>query len=60
MDADTLRQIATLRVTNQEPKAVCWSPDSQRLAFGGLDHCVRIWDVHAERETAGSAATPTG
>jgi WD40 repeat protein len=32
------------------PSSLCFSPNSQRLASGSMDHSIRIWDVMSRKE----------
>ncbi len=39
-------------------RSVAWSPDGQRLASGGWDDAVRVWDASLGYALAGCAAAP--
>jgi hypothetical protein len=52
VDANTLRLVAALEATKIELKALCWSPDSRRIACAGLDNTVRVWDLATRQITA--------
>jgi WD40 repeat protein len=50
--ADNRQLTFQLAGHSTEIAAIEWSPDGQRLASGGLDTTIRIWDVSNGNETA--------
>jgi WD40 repeat protein len=49
-DAATLEKVRTLNGHQAVVRAVAFSPDGSRLAFGSDDGAVCVWDPAAERE----------
>ena len=44
-DAETGREIATLRGHTNWVEALGWSPDDRRLASGSHDGTIKLWDA---------------
>ena len=49
-DAETGREIATLRGHTNWVEALSWSPDDRRLASGSHDGTIKLWDAGTGRE----------
>ena len=45
-------EVLTIKVETNELRSVAWSPDGTRLATGGIEGAVKIWDALSGRQLA--------
>jgi WD40 repeat protein len=50
----------TLRGHTADASALAWSPDGKRLASGGFDESIRVWDAVSGKQVLPSAAPALG
>ena len=49
MDVVTGRCLLVLAGHGEAVRSVAWSPDQSRALSGGMDHCIRVWDIDSGR-----------
>lgn len=59
LDALSRQELLTIRADSNGLRSVTWSPDGRRLATGGTDGDVKIWDAVSGHEVA-RLGNPTG
>jgi len=59
-DADTGREIQRFTASNTNLTRVAWSKDGTRVAVGGLDRQVTVWDARSGGQLLSSGLTSSG